>query len=152
STSATSTPVPTPTSTPIPWNLNDHVCILTEEEDIEARKSSMDEFREGKRRVLLCSDLAARGLDVPNISVVIQVSSYILKIETTSFLVTRESCLNISASMRMHMKVAHILTYIHTDNSHLSFLSSCLCQRTPWSICIEQGALVVWIDRVWCIH
>eukprot|EP01031_Cornospumella_fuschlensis_P025974 gene25974-31367_t len=54
--------------------LDDHVCILTEQEDIDARKSSMDEFRDGKRKVLLCSDLAARGLDVPNISVVIQLS------------------------------------------------------------------------------
>jgi superfamily II DNA/RNA helicase len=39
--------------------------------DKKGRKTAMDRFRSGKAAVLVCSDLAARGLDIPGISHVI---------------------------------------------------------------------------------
>ena len=40
--------------------------------DKQLRKATMDRFRSGKEKVLITSDLAARGLDIPDISHIIQ--------------------------------------------------------------------------------
>eukprot|EP01039_Chlorochromonas_danica_P006721 gene6722-7430_t len=48
------------------------VCVLLDDDNIDSRREAMDAFRQGRSRVLLCSDLAARGLDIPNTSLVIQ--------------------------------------------------------------------------------
>lgn len=45
---------------------------LTAKMDKTARKSTIDKFRSGKIKVLITSDLASRGLDIPNISHIIQ--------------------------------------------------------------------------------
>lgn len=47
--------------------------ILTSDVNIEARKSSLDSFRDGTTKILLCSDLAARGIDIPATALVVQV-------------------------------------------------------------------------------
>jgi superfamily II DNA/RNA helicase len=39
--------------------------------DKKARKRSIDDFRQGRSKVLVCSDLAARGLDIADISHII---------------------------------------------------------------------------------
>jgi ATP-dependent RNA helicase DeaD len=45
---------------------------LYAKETKQVRKASLDRFRSGKNRILVTSDLAARGLDIPNISHIIQ--------------------------------------------------------------------------------
>lgn len=40
--------------------------------DKQERKAAMDRFRSGKQKILITSDLAARGLDIPEISHIIQ--------------------------------------------------------------------------------
>ena len=40
--------------------------------DKQERKSAMDKFRSGKCKILVTSDLTSRGLDIPDISHVIQ--------------------------------------------------------------------------------
>ena len=40
--------------------------------DKQARKTAIDRFRSGKADILITSDLAARGLDIQNISHVVQ--------------------------------------------------------------------------------
>ena len=40
--------------------------------DKQKRKSAIDRFRSGKEKILITSDLAARGLDIPDISHIIQ--------------------------------------------------------------------------------
>lgn len=57
-----------------PASLSSEVCVLLDDDNIDSRREAMDAFRQGRSRVLLCSDLAARGLDIPNTSLVIQMS------------------------------------------------------------------------------
>lgn len=45
---------------------------LTSKMDKTARKSTIDKFRSGKIKILITSDLASRGLDIPNITHIIQ--------------------------------------------------------------------------------
>ena len=45
---------------------------LHAKEDKMTRKAAIDKFRSGKTKILITSDLAARGLDIQNISHVIQ--------------------------------------------------------------------------------
>lgn len=45
---------------------------LYAKETKQVRKAALDRFRSGKNRILVTSDLAARGLDIPNISHIIQ--------------------------------------------------------------------------------
>lgn len=45
---------------------------LHAKEDKQERKAAMDRFRSGKQKILITSDLAARGLDIPDISHIIQ--------------------------------------------------------------------------------
>lgn len=45
---------------------------LTAKMDKTARKSTIDKFRSGKIKVLITSDLASRGLDIPSITHIIQ--------------------------------------------------------------------------------
>jgi len=40
--------------------------------DRQKRKAAIDQFRKGKEKILITSDLAARGLDIPDISHIIQ--------------------------------------------------------------------------------
>ncbi len=42
--------------------------------DQNARNTNLDSFREGSARALLCTDVAARGLDVPGVSLVVNYS------------------------------------------------------------------------------
>ncbi len=53
---------------------NEAVCVLTNELDIDNRKESLERFRLGECLVLLCSDLVARGIDIPATSLVIQMA------------------------------------------------------------------------------
>lgn len=45
---------------------------LHAKEDKQLRKAAIDRFRSGKEKILITSDLAARGLDIPEISHIIQ--------------------------------------------------------------------------------
>lgn len=45
---------------------------LHAKEDKQVRKAAIDRFRSGKEKILITSDLAARGLDIPDISHIIQ--------------------------------------------------------------------------------
>lgn len=45
---------------------------LHAKEDKQLRKAAIDRFRSGKEKILITSDLAARGLDIPNITHIIQ--------------------------------------------------------------------------------
>lgn len=45
---------------------------LHAKEDKQERKAAIDRFRSGKEKILITSDLAARGLDIPDISHIIQ--------------------------------------------------------------------------------
>ena len=45
---------------------------LTAKTEKTERKSTIDRFRSGKIKILVTSDLVARGMDIPNISHVIQ--------------------------------------------------------------------------------
>jgi superfamily II DNA/RNA helicase len=40
--------------------------------DKQERKATLDRFRSGKNKILITSDLAARGLDIPNITHIVQ--------------------------------------------------------------------------------
>lgn len=53
---------------------DEDISILTSEMNIEDRRSSLEAFRLGDVRVLLCTDLAARGIDIPATSLVIQMA------------------------------------------------------------------------------
>ncbi len=46
--------------------------VLTAKTDKVKRKQALDRFRSGKLSIIITSDLAARGLDIPNISHIIQ--------------------------------------------------------------------------------
>lgn len=46
--------------------------MLTAKADKKDRKAAIDRFRSGKTKILITSDLCTRGLDIPNISHVIQ--------------------------------------------------------------------------------
>lgn len=50
------------------------VSILNEDMNIEDRMVSIKKFQKGESKILICSDLGARGLDIPFTSLVIQVS------------------------------------------------------------------------------
>jgi superfamily II DNA/RNA helicase len=50
------------------------IACLTANMNIESRRANLMDFRNGDSIVLLCSDLASRGLDVPNNVLVIQMS------------------------------------------------------------------------------
>jgi superfamily II DNA/RNA helicase len=43
--------------------------------DKEARKTAMEAFRSGRARVMLASDVAARGLDIPGVTLVVNVDA-----------------------------------------------------------------------------
>jgi ATP-dependent rRNA helicase RRP3 len=47
------------------------LCLHAKSEKLE-RKAAIDRFRSGKCEILITSDLAARGLDIPNITHIIQ--------------------------------------------------------------------------------
>lgn len=51
-----------------------HVCVVVDDLHVEDRHAAMQAFRNGTCHVLLCSDLAARGIDIPSTSLVIQMS------------------------------------------------------------------------------
>ena len=46
--------------------------MQTKNTSVTERKNAIDKFRSGKSRILITSDLAARGLDIANITHVIQ--------------------------------------------------------------------------------
>lgn len=50
------------------------VALLTEKMNIADRGSVLHRFRNGDLRVLICADVAARGLDVPNTALIVQMS------------------------------------------------------------------------------
>ena len=50
------------------------VTSLSDTGSLDERAAALNAFREGKAHILVCSDIAARGLDVPNVSHVFQVS------------------------------------------------------------------------------
>ncbi len=52
----------------------DKISCLVPSLSVESRRSSLNCFRSGEAHILLCSDIASRGLDIPNNSLVIQVS------------------------------------------------------------------------------
>lgn len=39
--------------------------------EIEDRNASLNEFKSGKTRILICTDVMARGIDIPSVSLVI---------------------------------------------------------------------------------
>ena len=49
------------------------VTYLSDTGSLDERAAALNAFREGKAHILVCSDIAARGLDVPNVSHVFQV-------------------------------------------------------------------------------
>jgi superfamily II DNA/RNA helicase len=55
-------------------NLKDMITILYDSMNIEERRVAMENFRKGKSKILLCSDLAARGIDIPTTNMVLQMS------------------------------------------------------------------------------
>ena len=58
--------------------VDDQTLIMRLEDDtlnIDQRAESLNHYRKGTCRILVCTDLAARGLDVPDTSLVIQVGS-----------------------------------------------------------------------------
>ena len=50
------------------------VTYLSDTGSLDERAAALNAFREGKAHILVCSDIAARGLDVPNVSHVFQVT------------------------------------------------------------------------------
>lgn len=52
----------------------DDIACLTAFKSIDSRRESLKHFRDGVSKILLCSDIASRGLDLPNNALVIQVS------------------------------------------------------------------------------
>lgn len=54
------------------------VGVLLETMSLDARAKTMAEFRDGTTRVMVCSDLGTRGLDLPNTSLVVQVRAIII--------------------------------------------------------------------------
>ncbi len=42
--------------------------------NIDERRIALETFRQGKSRILLCSDIASRGIDIPNTRLVIQMA------------------------------------------------------------------------------
>lgn len=49
-----------------------HCACLHAKEDKQKRKAAIDRFRSGKEKILITSDLAARGLDIPDVTHIIQ--------------------------------------------------------------------------------
>lgn len=50
------------------------VVHLTESLSLDERASAMSSMRDGTSSVLVCSDVGSRGIDIPNVSIVIQMS------------------------------------------------------------------------------
>ena len=48
--------------------------MLSSDMNIDERRSSLDAYRCGQAKILLCTDLAARGIDIPATSLVLQMS------------------------------------------------------------------------------
>ena len=65
-------------TSPLDAAVDDQTLIMRLEDDtlnIDQRAESLNHYRKGTCRILVCTDLAARGLDVPDTSLVIQVGS-----------------------------------------------------------------------------
>ena len=49
------------------------ITLLSSNMNIQDRKYALSQFHSGQSKILLCSDLASRGLDIPATGLVIQV-------------------------------------------------------------------------------
>eukprot|EP01040_Poterioochromonas_malhamensis_P006415 gene6414-6910_t len=61
-------------SFPLPFQEKSFITTLTSEMNIDERRIALETFRQGKSRILLCSDIASRGIDIPNTRLVIQMA------------------------------------------------------------------------------
>ena len=52
---------------------NELILQLDDTMNIDQRAVALERYRSGQCRILVCTDLAARGIDVPSTSLVIQV-------------------------------------------------------------------------------
>lgn len=56
-------------------NMKTFLTVLTSTMDVQERKYALERFRSGESKLLLCTDLASRGLDIPATGLVVQVST-----------------------------------------------------------------------------
>lgn len=61
-------------SFPLAFQEKSFITTLTSEMNIDERRIALETFRQGKSRILLCSDIASRGIDIPNTRLVIQMA------------------------------------------------------------------------------